>query len=76
MQSLQTYAPPAVRDFGAVNWMGLATLYKKEVKRFLKVGPQTLLAPVISNLLYMTVFVLALNDGQHYRCADAAALLF
>ena len=61
MQSLQTDAPPAVRDFGAVNWMGLATLYKKEVKRFLKVGPQTLLAPVISNLLYMTVFVLAFS---------------
>jgi ABC-2 type transport system permease protein len=44
-----------------VNWMGLATLYKKEIKRFMRVGPQTLLAPVISNLLYMTVFVLAFS---------------
>ena len=50
-----------IRDFGIINWMGLATLYKKEVKRFLRVGPQTLLAPVISNLLYMTVFVLAFS---------------
>jgi ABC-2 type transport system permease protein len=41
--------------------MGLATLYKKEIKRFMRVGPQTLLAPVISNLLYMTVFVLAFS---------------
>ncbi|MDB2439877.1 multidrug ABC transporter permease, partial [Hellea sp.] len=61
MQSLQTPAPPSVREFGLINWMGLGTLYKKEVKRFLKVGPQTLLAPVISNLLYMTVFVLAFS---------------
>ena len=59
MQSLQTTAPPQVKDFGLVNWMGLRTLYMKEVRRFLRVGPQTLLAPVISNLLYMTVFVLA-----------------
>lgn len=59
MQSLHTDSSPTIRDFGFINWMGLATLYKKEVKRFLKVGPQTLLAPVISNLLYMTVFVLA-----------------
>ena len=61
MQSLQTENPPIVRDFGVINWMGLTTLYKKEVRRFLKVGPQTLLAPVISNLLYMTVFVLAFS---------------
>ena len=61
MQSLQTRTPPSIREFGLVNWMGLATLYKKEVKRFLRVGPQTLLAPVISNLLYMTVFVLAFS---------------
>ncbi|GHA88814.1 transport permease protein [Algimonas arctica] len=52
-------SPPIVRNLGPVNWMGLATLYKKEVKRFMRVGPQTLLAPIISNLLYMTVFVLA-----------------
>jgi len=61
MQSLNTNALPDTRHFGAVNWMGLRTLYMKEVRRFLKVGPQTLLAPVISNLLYMTVFVLAFS---------------
>jgi ABC-2 type transport system permease protein len=50
---------PTRRQYGAVNWMGLRTLYKKEVKRFWKVMPQTILAPIISNLLFMTVFVLA-----------------
>jgi ABC-2 type transport system permease protein len=50
---------PATRPLGPVNWMGLATLYRKECFRFLRIFPQTLLAPIISNLLYMTVFVLA-----------------
>ena len=44
--------------------MGLKTLYKKEVRRFLKVFPQTLLAPIISNLLFMTVFVLAFAEQR------------
>lgn len=50
---------PNAERIGAVNWMGLKTLYIKEVRRFMRVAPQTLLAPIISNLLYMTVFVLA-----------------
>jgi len=50
---------PRARQFGFINWMGLWTLYKKECLRFLRIFPQTLLAPIISNLLYMTVFVLA-----------------
>ncbi len=52
------------RQFGLMNWLGLWTLYKKEVRRFMKVGPQTLLAPVVSNLLYMTVFVLAFAESR------------
>lgn len=52
-------AAPARRTYGALNWMGLRTLYIKEVRRFWKVMPQTVLAPIISNLLFMTVFVLA-----------------
>lgn len=55
---------PDMRKFGRVNWLGLWTLYKKEVYRFWRVGPQTLLAPVVSNLLYMTVFVLAFAENR------------
>ena len=57
-------SPPIARNFGNVNWMGLVTLYKKEVRRFMKVFPQTLLAPIISNLLFMTVFVLAFTEQR------------
>ncbi len=54
-------APPAPRDIGAVNWLGLWTLYKKEVRRFLKVSFQTVLAPVATTLLFMMVFALAIG---------------
>lgn len=54
------YATP--RQYGAVNWLGLQTLYLREVRRFIKVGTQTLFAPVVSSLLYMMVFRLAFPE--------------
>ncbi len=48
------------RQFGPVNWIGLWTLYKKETLRFLKVFFQTVLAPVVTTLLYIVVFTIAL----------------
>jgi len=53
--------PPQPRVMGAVNWLGLWTLYKKEVRRFLKVSFQTVMAPVATTLLYMMVFSLAIG---------------
>ncbi|MEL7486078.1 MAG: ABC transporter permease [Pseudomonadota bacterium] len=47
------------RRFGAVNWFGLWTLYKKEVRRFMKVVFQTVFAPVISTTLFLIVFMQA-----------------
>ncbi|WP_375204560.1 ABC transporter permease [Hyphococcus sp.] len=47
------------RRFGAVNWLGLWTLYVKEVRRFMKVVFQTVIAPVISTLLFLIVFTQA-----------------
>jgi len=49
------------RKFGLINGLGLWTLYKKEVRRFLKVGTQTVAAPVATTLLYMTVFSVAIG---------------
>lgn len=51
-----------VRDLGAVNWLGLATLYEKEVRRFLKVSVQTVLAPAVQTLLFMAVLTIAWGD--------------
>ena len=63
----RTTAPavPQVRSFGAVNWIGLWTLYLKEVRRFVKVATQTLLAPLVTAFLYLAIFVLAVGDAVH-----------
>ena len=50
------------RRFDGVNWLGVWTLYKKEVRRFLKVAFQTVFAPVVSTLLFLGVFVFAWGD--------------
>lgn len=43
------------RRFGRFNTLGVWTLYKKEVFRFMKVLGQTVAAPVIQSLLFLTV---------------------
>lgn len=44
-----------------INWLGLWTLYKREVWRFLKVMNQTLLAPIITTLLFLAVLNLSVG---------------
>ena len=41
--------------------LGLFTLYVREVRRFMKVPGQTLLAPAVTTMLFMAVFSLALG---------------
>ena len=60
----KTATPPQPRHYDGVNWIGLRTLYLREVKRFWKVGTQTVLAPVVTTLLYMMVFVVAVRGAQ------------
>jgi ABC-2 type transport system permease protein len=44
-----------------LNLIGLWTLYLKEVRRFLKVPGQTLAAPVVTTLMFLLIFTLALG---------------
>ena len=44
--------------------MGLWTLYVKEVRRFGKVATQTIIAPVVTTLLFLAIFALALGGGS------------
>ena len=55
---------PQPRRYDGVNWVGVKTLYLREVRRFWKVGAQTVAAPVVTTLLYMLVFVVALRDSR------------
>lgn len=47
------------RKIGRINYVGLYTLIKREVGRFMNVYMQTLVAPVVTTLLYYTIFALA-----------------
>jgi ABC-2 type transport system permease protein len=58
--SVQTLAP---RHYRTINWVGLWTLYVKEVRRFMTVATQTILAPMVTTLLFLAVFVLALGHA-------------
>lgn len=57
-------APPSPRRIGLFNGRGAWTLYAKEVRRFLKVSQQTLMAPVVTTLLFLAIFALALGGDQ------------
>ncbi|HWA60115.1 MAG TPA: ABC transporter permease [Caulobacteraceae bacterium] len=63
--------PPQPRHYRGANWEGLRTLYFREVRRFWKVGMQTLTAPVVTALLYMMVFVVAV--GPNRRMVEGVA---
>ena len=49
---------------GPINWLGLWTLYKKEVLRFLNVWIQTLFSPLITSLLFLLVLSLAIGNER------------
>ncbi len=59
----ESVVPPQPRDYAGFNWTGFVTLYTKEVSRFRKVWMQTLAAPVVTTLLYMMVFVVAVRGA-------------
>lgn len=52
--------PSGLRS-GGTNWLGTWTLYVKEVMRFVKVLPQTVLAPLATTVLFMIVFKVAIG---------------
>lgn len=52
---------PGIRHFGQVNWLGLYTLYLKEVQRFVKIFGQTIAAPAGNSLLFLVVFTMAIG---------------
>ncbi|CCQ72360.1 ABC transporter permease [Magnetospira sp. QH-2] len=56
-QPLPAPRPP----MGAVNWIGLWTLFLREVRRFTKVHFQTIGAPVVTALLFLAIFALAMG---------------
>ena len=53
-----------VRRFGLVNWLGMWTLILRETRRFAAVWTQTLMAPLITAALFLSVFTLAVGTKR------------
>ena len=51
---------------GPVNWVGVGMLYQREVQRFLKIATQTLAAPVITSILFLMVFSVAIGERASF----------
>ena len=57
-------AEMGVRRFGRVNWLGLWTLARREVMRFMAVWQQTIFAPLMTAALFVLIFALAMGQGR------------
>lgn len=57
------------------NRIGLWTLYMREVRRFIKVKTQTIMAPMVTTLLFLAVFSLALG-GRARMIGDVPFIEF
>ena len=52
------------RRFGRVNWLGLWTLMGREVRRFMNVWAQTVMAPLINAGLFLMIFTIAIGPQR------------
>ncbi len=69
---LYEHGPAADKRYGLFNWYGVYTLYKKEFLRFMGMPMQTLVAPAMTALLFLTVFSIAIGRSN----VDVAGLPF
>ena len=53
-----------VRRFGRVNWLGAQTLAQREVRRFMNVWSQTVMAPLINAALLLMIFTIAIGPTR------------
>ena len=63
MKKRRTFPVQGVPVIHQVNWLGLYTLYMKEVRRFFKVQTQTIWAPAMTTLLFLVIFTVAMGRG-------------
>ena len=64
MVELQKKYNLKVSKFGFINTVGLFSLYSRECSRFFIVWAQTLLSPLVSSLLFLSVLTLALGNDR------------
>ncbi len=55
--------PPQDKKINGINKIGLLTLIRREVLRFISVYTQTIIAPIVTTLIFYTVFALAFGGA-------------
>ncbi|WP_458791379.1 ABC transporter permease [Yoonia sp. MH D7] len=61
---MDQHSDMGVRRFGRVNWLGTWTLMRREVKRFMNVWSQTVMAPLINAGLFLMIFTIAIGPQR------------
>ncbi len=62
--SRPTFHEPGELVIRNVNWAGMRALYRKEVRRFMKVQLQTIWAPAVTTLMFLIIFSIALGGAN------------
>ncbi|MCA8934432.1 MAG: ABC transporter permease, partial [Rhodospirillaceae bacterium] len=65
-------APRAPWPIGRVHWLGIATLYRREAKRYLRWWFEFITQPLVSTGLFVLVFHLALGPEGDEGAGEAA----
>ena len=63
-RNVMTKTAMGVRRFGQVNWLGTWTLVRREVRRFMNVWSQTVMAPLMNAGLFLLIFTIAIGPQR------------
>ncbi|MEJ6402760.1 ABC transporter permease [Yoonia sp. 2307UL14-13] len=61
---MQERTAMGIRRFGRINWLGTWTLLTREVRRFMNVWSQTVMAPLINAGLFLMIFTIAIGSQR------------
>ena len=71
MTDLPVAGPPRPRSIGRVHWLGVATLMRRELRRFVLEGLETVVARAFAVLLWFIVFAAALGSERETPAGEA-----
>ena len=55
-----------IRNYGRFNGFGTWVFYKREVQRFLVIPTQTILGPMVTSILFLSIFMVSFKDRSSY----------
>lgn len=70
---MQKHTIDTIRHYGRFNAYGTWVFFKREVKRFLAIPTQTILAPMIDSVLFLSIFIISFENRSLYNGSIALA---